>query len=93
MVDFFELLNHSISASQFEARWGAWIEENWWGSNVWLKDMFGIRFSWCLAYIWEIVFSVGMSITERSEGMNNIVKMEIISHSALLEFFLILSLF
>lgn len=40
--DFFDLLNHSSSTSEFEARLVTWIVDNKLGGNVWLKDIYAI---------------------------------------------------
>lgn len=76
MSEFYDLLNNSKSIIEFEWRWDVWK------SNRWLRDIYEIRFNWRPPYMTRHFFA-GMSTTQKSEEMDNIVKMMIKSHFTL----------
>lgn len=81
----YSILNNSTSVEDIEQSWQSWISENSLTSNHWMKDIYTIRKHWYPTYMLDYFF-VGMNSTQRSEGMNSLVKMSVQSHYILLEF-------
>ncbi|KMZ76176.1 hypothetical protein ZOSMA_105G00030 [Zostera marina] len=85
MERFNKILNTSENINEFEKNWSSWATDNKLTENKWLKDMYTIRESWCPIYMTNHFFG-GMQSTQRSEGMNSLVKLNVKRSSTLFEF-------
>ncbi|XP_042959355.1 protein FAR1-RELATED SEQUENCE 5-like [Carya illinoinensis] len=59
----------SFSEKEFEAHWGDMLDTYDLHENAWLVSLYSDRYFWVPAYVRD-TFWAGMSITQRSEGMN-----------------------
>lgn len=84
MRKFYDILNNSEDVVDFGDLWQRWVIEKYLVENLWLREMYSICSHWCLVYLVDH-FIVGMSTTQRSKSMNNIVKVKVKSYFTLLE--------
>ncbi|XP_020243078.1 protein FAR1-RELATED SEQUENCE 5-like [Asparagus officinalis] len=88
MNPFKESIWDSKTASSFEENWVSILKKNGLQTHDWLKDIYEIREKWAPVYHKQH-FWAGMSSSQRSEGMNVLLKMHVSRKNSLHDFVII----
>lgn len=80
-----EVINRSLSITEFEDRWKALLDEYKLHELNHLKVMFSTRSQWVPAYFRGHFFA-DMSTTQRSESMNALFKIWVKNHTSIYQF-------
>ncbi|KAJ4801230.1 Protein FAR1-RELATED SEQUENCE 5 [Rhynchospora pubera] len=86
-IELESVINHSLTVEEFEVAWAALLDKHKLNDNNHLKNMFETRSEWVPAYFRNVFFAK-MSTTQRSEGINSVVKMGMTSHTSIYKFVL-----
>ncbi|XP_078174761.1 protein FAR1-RELATED SEQUENCE 5-like isoform X2 [Carex rostrata] len=81
------VINRSLTVADFERSWHKMLEKYKLEDNNHLKTMFVKREEWVPAYFRD-TFCAQMSTTQRSEGMNNVMKLLVDNHTSIYRFVL-----
>lgn len=85
MEKLHDFLINAESTDVFNIKWKEWVLKYKLENNKWLQNLFAIRLKWCPPFMTNYFF-IGMSTTQISEAMNNLVKVHIKSSFTLYEF-------
>jgi hypothetical protein len=85
-LEFNEIIDHSMTIEEFEARWAEMLLKHNVGDNTHLMDLYDLRASFVPAYFRDRFFPF-LQTTTRSEGFNAVLKRYIDPHNSLFHFF------
>ncbi|KAJ3691223.1 hypothetical protein LUZ61_020387 [Rhynchospora tenuis] len=81
-VELKRVINLSLTVSEFEEGWRNMLKKHKLGNNRHLKNMYEKRSEWVPAYFRDIFFA-NMSSSQRSESVNNSLKIWTTNHSSM----------
>ncbi|XP_021844812.2 protein FAR1-RELATED SEQUENCE 6-like [Spinacia oleracea] len=86
-VAFLTVVHDSLNVEEFEEAWATMVTTYNLHSKDWINDTYLNRRSWVPGY-WRNLFWAGMSLTQRSEGMNRFFKTYVSLNTGLIQFML-----
>lgn len=79
---YYQIIKFSETPKDFEDAWLLWLTQNDLFSNIWLKNLYEICYSW-VPYLTCEYFFAGIHSTQKSDGMNSFLKTRVTAKNLL----------